>query len=255
MGRTGELAALEQAWERVENGDRQAIFVGGEPGAGKSRLVAEVAGSLAQHGVAVLVGSCTADAGVPYEPFAQALDRLLSASPAGSLAEPLAEAGQQLSRLSAQVQPHLAEAAIADDAGTGRRLLLDALTGFFRRLAEDRPIALILEDLHWAQLPTLAMLEHVLAGCADVRMLVVATFRTTAPDRSDELVTRMAEMHRFDGVRRLDLEGLDTEAIAEFVRGTEQLTRSALRTAAALLRDKTGGNPFFLTELCKDLER
>ena len=123
-----------------------------------------------------------------------------------------------------------------------------------RRLAIDRPIALILDDLHWAQLPTLAMLEHVLIGCADVRMLVVATFRTTEPDRSDELVTRLAELHRFDGVRRLDLGGLDTEAIAEFVCQTEQLAPASARTAAALLRDKTGGNPFFLTELCNDLE-
>lgn len=255
VGRSGELAALEQAWERVERGDRQAIFVGGEPGAGKSRLVAEVAGSLADHGVAVLVGSCTADAGVPYEPFAEALDRLLSASPAGSFAQPLVEAGAQLSRLSSHVRRHAADSPITDHAGTGRRVLLDALTGFLRHLATERPIALILEDLHWAQLPTLAMLEHVLAGCADVRMLVVATFRTTAPERSDELLTRMAEMHRFDGVRRLDLDGLDTDAIAEFVCRTERLSRSALRTAAALLRDKTGGNPFFLTELCKDLER
>ncbi|KQH75102.1 hypothetical protein AO501_26200 [Mycobacterium gordonae] len=255
VGRAGELAALEQAWELVEKGDRQAIFVGGEPGAGKSRLVAAIAGSLADHGVAVLMGSCTADAGVPYEPFVEALDRLLSSNPAGAFAETLAEAGPQLSRLSSHVQRHSADTAVTQHAGTGRRVLLDALTGFLRRLTRDRPIALMLEDLHWAQLPTLAMLEHVLAGCADVRMLVVATFRTTAPDRSDELVTRMAEMHRFDGVRRLDLDGLDTDAIAEFVCSTQRLARSELRTAAALLRDKTGGNPFFLTELCKDLER
>ena len=141
-----------------------------------------------------------------------------------------------------------------DDAGTARRVLFDAVSAFLRRLTTDRPIALILEDLHWAQPPTLAMLEHVLASCADVRMLVVATFCTTAPDRSDELVSRVAEMHRFDGVRRLDLEGLDTEAIVEFVNRTRQLSPPAARTAAVLLRDRTGGNPFFLTELCNDLE-
>jgi len=82
------------------------------------------------------------------------------------------------------------------EAGGVRRVLFDALIGFLRRLTADRPIALLLEDLHWAQLPTLAMLEHVLAGCADVRMLVVATFRTTAPDRSDDLVTRRQDLTR-----------------------------------------------------------
>ena len=254
VGRGAELVAFEQAWERVEGGNRQAVFIGGEPGAGKTRLAAEVAGTLADHGVAVLVGSSTADADVPYAPFAAALDRLLIAAPSGSMADALADAGPQLRRLTFQVDRHLPDSGPAEQDGIARRALFDALTGFLRRLAIDRPIALILDDLHWAQLPTLAMLEHVLNGCADVRMLVVATFRTTEPDRSDELTTRLAELHRFDGIRRLDLAGLDTEAIAEFVSRTQQLAPASARTAAALLRDKTGGNPFFLTELVNDLE-
>ena len=254
VGRDAELAAFEQAWERVEAGNRQAVFIGGEPGAGKTRLASEVAGTLAQHDVAVLVGRSTADEDVPYAPFAEALDRLLTATPPGSVADLLADAGPQLRRLSAQVDRHLPDARPAADVASPRQALFDALTGFLRRLAIDRPIALILDDLHWAQLPTLAMLEHVLIACADVRMLVVSTFRTTEPDRSDELTTRLAELHRFDGVRRLDLAGLDTEAIAEFVSRTQQLAPASARTAAALLRDKTGGNPFFLTELVNDLE-
>lgn len=257
VGRAAELAAFEQAWDRVEGGKRQAVFVGGEPGAGKTRLAAEVAGRLYDHGVAVLVGSSTADANVPYAPFAEALDRLLIANPPGALADALADAGLQLRRLTTQVDRHLPDPGPpgpTDDVDAPRRDLFDAVTGFLRRLATDRPIALILEDMHWAQVPTLAMLEHVLIGCADARMLVVATFRTTEPDRSEELATRLAELHRFDGVRRLDLGGLDTEAIAEFVGQIQQLRPPSARTAAALLRDKTGGNPFFLTELCNHLE-
>ncbi|ORB87051.1 hypothetical protein B1987_28430 [Mycobacterium kansasii] len=254
VGRAAELAVFEQVWERVEGRNRQAVFVGGEPGAGKTRLVAEVAGTLAEHGVAVLVGGSTADAGVPYAPFAEAMDQLLVGNPPGSLAELLDGVGAQLRRLTTEVDRQLPGVATEDDVGAPRRALFDALTGFLRRLSVDRPIALILEDLHWAQLPTLAMLEHVLVGCADVRMLVVATFRTTEPDRTEELVTRLADLHRFDGVRRLDLEGLDTEAIAEFVRRTQQLAAPSLRSTAALLRDKTGGNPFFLNELCNHLE-
>lgn len=239
VGRAAELAAFEQAWERVRDGDRRVVFIGGEPGAGKTRLAAEVAGTLVDHDVAVLVGGSNADADVPYAPFAEALDRLLAAGQAGSLAEPLTDLGPQLRRLSANVDRHLPGAGAGDAAGGGRRVLFDAVTGFLRRLAADRPIALILEDLHWAKLPTLAMLEQVLIGCADARLLVLATFRTTQPDRSDELAGRLAELHRFDGVRRLDLAGLDTEAIAEYVGRAHRLPRPAARTAAALLRDRT----------------
>jgi len=245
VGRAAELAAFELVWERAERGNRQAVFIGGEPGAGKTRLAAEVAGRLVDHGVAVLVGGSRADANIPYAPFAEALDRLLIAAAPGSVADALADAGPQLARLTTQLGRHLPDTRPAEDVGAARQALFDAVTRFLRRLALDRPIALLLDDLHWAQLPTLAMLEAVLIGCADVRMLVVATFRTTEPDRSDELVTRLAELHRFDGVRRLDLGGLDTEAIAEFVCQTQQLAPASARTAAALLRDKTGGNPFF----------
>src|SRR6202008_3888749 len=254
VGRAAELAALERAWEGVENGNRQAVFIGGEPGAGKTRLAAEVAGTLADHGVAVLVGSSAADADIPYAPFAEALDRLLIANSPGSIAEPLGDAGPQLRRLSTQMDRHLPDTGRPQDGGAGRQALFDALTGFLRRLAIDRPIALILDDLHWAQLPTLAMLEHVLIACADVRMLVVSTFRTTEPDRSDELTTRLDELHRFEGGRRFELAVLNTEAIAEYVRRTQQLAPASARTAAALLRDKTGGNPFFLIELVNDLQ-
>src|ERR1700744_1127795 len=121
VGRAGELAAFEQAWERVEGGNRQAVFIGGEPGAGKTRLAAEVAGTLADHDVAVLVGSSTADADIPYAPFAEALDRLLIANPPGSMADTLAEAGPQLRRLTVQVDRHLPDSGRAADVGAARR--------------------------------------------------------------------------------------------------------------------------------------
>ena len=125
----------------------------------------------------------------------------------------------------------------------------------FRRLADDGPLALVLEDLHWAQLPTVALLEHVVHASNGTRMLVLVTFRSTAPDRSDEVAARVAELHRLDGVRRLDLSGLDTDAIAEYVVLRSGLPLREARAPAALLRDRTGGNPFFLRELWADLER
>ena len=109
VGRAAELAVFEQVWQRVEEGGRQVVFIGGEPGAGKSRLAAEIAGTLAQHDVAVLVGSSTADAGVPSEPFAEAIDRLLDADPEGYFCEPLADSGPQLRLLSTRLDRHMPE--------------------------------------------------------------------------------------------------------------------------------------------------
>ena len=85
VGRRYELGVLETVWERVAQGAGQVLLVGGEPGAGKTRLAAEAAGVLHEQGAAVLVGTATKDAGVPYQPFVEMLDHLFLASEPGTL--------------------------------------------------------------------------------------------------------------------------------------------------------------------------
>ena len=256
VGRRRELETLEGLWSEVEQARRQVLFVGGEPGAGKTQLLAEAAGALHDNDVAVLVGTSSVDAGIPYQPFTEMLDHLFASTAEGSLAELVADRGRELRRLSNHVARHSGD--MGDDDADGadvRRDLFDAVAGLFRAMAEDRPVVLVLDDLQWAQLPTIALLEHVVQACPDTRLLVLAAFRTTAPDRSDDVTALVAELHRLDGVRRVDLSGLDTDAIAEFVSLRSGLELAAARAPAALLRDRTGGNPFFLRELWADLER
>ena len=248
VGRRYELGVLESVWERVAQGAGQVLLIGGEPGAGKTRLAAEAAGALHAEGVAVLVGTATKDAGVAYQPFVEMLDHLFLGSEPGSLS-----VAPELLRLSQHAARHLPDG--AGPARDGRHDLFEAVARLFRSITRDRPLAVVLDDLHRAQLPTLALLEHLVYSCLDSSTLVLGTFRSTAPDRSDELSARLADLHRFDGVRRLDLAGLDTEAIAEFVSRSAGVSPAAARAPAAILRDRTGGNPFFLRETWLDLER
>jgi DNA-binding CsgD family transcriptional regulator/tetratricopeptide (TPR) repeat protein len=256
VGRQPELETMEALWSEVAAGRRQVVFLGGEPGVGKTRLIAEIAGALHDNDVTVLVGACGLDTGVSYQPFAEMLDHLFAAAAEGALAGVVAGHGAELQRLTARVNRHSPDVtgAAAGSAGT-RRDLFEAVASVLRALAEKRPLALMIDDLHWAQLPTIAMLEHLVQACAESPVLVTAAFRSTAPDRSDEVAARVAELHRLEGVRRLDLSGLDTEAIAEFLTLRAGLPLSEARAPAALLRDRTGGNPFFLRELWADLER
>jgi DNA-binding CsgD family transcriptional regulator len=256
VGRQPELETMEALWPEVAASRRQVVFLGGEPGAGKTRLIAEIAGALHDNGVTVLVGASGPDTGVSYQPFAEMLDHLFGAAAEGTLAEVVADHGSELQRLSSRVRRHCQEPPTATtEAGGVRRDLFEAVASVFRALAEKRPLALMIDDLHWAQLPTIAMLEHLVQACSESPVLVMAAFRTTVPDRSDEMAARVAELHRLEGVRRLDLSGLDTEAIAEFLSLRSGLPLSETRAPAALLRDRTGGNPFFLRELWADLER
>lgn len=248
VGRRYELGVLETVWERVCQGVGQVLLVGGEPGAGKTRLAAEAAGVLHEQDAAVLVGTATKDAGVPYQPFVELLDHLFLASGPGTL-----DVAGELRLLSRHAARHLPDPAAP--VGEGRRDLFEAVAGLLRSITRERPLVVVVDDLHWSQLPTVALLEHVVHSCVDTPTLVLVTFRTTAPDRSDELSARLADLHRLDGVRRVDLAGLDTEAIAEFVCDHAGVSPAAARAPAAILRDRTGGNPFFLRETWLDLER
>ena len=112
---------------------------------------------------------------------------------------------------------------------------------------------LVLEDLHWAGAAAVELLRHVVEHTAEARILILATYRTSAPDRSRSLGEVIVGLHRLDGVLRLDLAPLTADDIAEYLACQVPDPRRQVRRAAALLREQTGGNPFFLRELWRDL--
>lgn len=255
VGRRGEFERLEAIWVAVEDDRRQVVCVGGEPGVGKTRLVAEASRALRDHGAIVLWGECHADFDTPYRPFVTILERALVGAGPDVLGEIPPEVVAPLLRLTDSIRQHWPEAA---DRPPGERdsrpVLFDALLRVVVALAEHRPVVLVLEDLHWASAPTLALLTHLVQSTASERMLILATHRTTAPDRSAAVTYALADLYRLDGVGRIDLEGLGTEDVADYLALQAGVARGAARAAAPVLRDQTGGNPFFLLEYWHDLQ-
>jgi len=259
VGRDHELAELEGIWSRVEEGDGQVVLLGGEPGAGKTRLAVEVAGALHEHGVPVLIAAAGKDAALPYQPVVELLDQLFEHAPCCAAQDEevcplLAGSPYDLRRICAPAARHRMPP-VTGTSGDARRDLFDALAMLLRRLADERPLAVVVDDLQWATQPTIALLKHVAAATTDARLLLLATFRTTAPDRSPELSEHLADLHRLDGVHRLDLSGLDTAAIADFVSEHAGISTLAARQPASILRDRTGGNPFYLREMWTEVQR
>jgi DNA-binding CsgD family transcriptional regulator len=254
VGRAAETSAAEEAWTSVRAGGRQVIFIGGEPGAGKSRLAAEIASAVYGQGAVVLLGTCSPEPGGPYQPFAECLEQLLGGTQSGALAHCLPDSAAELLRLTPLVWRHRPELTAPDgDGGDHRRELFDAIAALLHAVGEERPVVCVLEDLHWAGQPTLQLLDHVAQRSATSRLLVLCTHRTTAPDRSDVLTYAIADLYRLDGVRRLDLAGLSVEEVAQYLVAEGRLSERRAREYATVLRDQTGGNPFFLRELWRDL--
>ncbi|MGY1638862.1 AAA family ATPase [Geodermatophilus sp. SYSU D00742] len=239
VGRRRELDCLEGLWAAVRGGARQVAFLGGEPGAGKSRLLAEFCAVLHERGATVLLGTCAAELGPPYQPFVEPLEALLPAAGPGPAREALAR---------------LVGRAAVDDSPEPdtRRELYDAAVDAVRGLTRNGPVVLALEDVHWSGRAGLQLLGHLVERTAELPLLVLATHRTTAPERTAALTGTIAQLYRLDGVRRLDLAGLDTEEVAEYLAHEARMPVHRARVAAALLRDRTGGNPFLLRELLRD---
>ena len=256
VGRAAEIAAAEQAWTAVRSGARQVVFVGGEPGAGKSRLAEELSAAMHRQGAVVLMGTCTPEPTRSYQPFAECLEQLLGGTPEGALAECLPDSAHELLRLTPLVlRHHPGLHPPPGDDSDYRRELFDAIAGLLQSVSREHAVVCVLEDLHWAGVPTLQLLAHVAQRTAQSRLLLLGTHRTTAPDRSDELTYAIADLYRLDGVRRLDLPGLSTDEIAQYLVAEGGLAARMAREYAAVLRDQTGGNPFFLREVWRDIAR
>lgn len=252
VGRARELAEFEQAWAGALAGMRQVVFVGGEPGAGKSRLAAEVATALHQRGAVVLLGDCIEEFGPPYQPFVQPIEALAPDLLTGQL--PLAPGGSaDATLLTDRLATLTGQRTDKPEVGEHRRRLYDAAVDAIRAAADQHPVVLLLNDLQWAGSAGLQLLGYLVEQTTDSRVLIVGTHRTTEPDRSRPLERALATLYRLDGVRRVDLEGLDTADIADYLVQSSGVSASRARTLAGDLRDQTGGNPFFLRELWRDI--
>ncbi len=256
VGRRPELDQIESVWGQVERGAPQTIFVGGEAGSGKSHLIAEVARALHAQDVAVLLGSCSPDLGVPFHPFTEVLDQLLAGTDPGALTRMVPSAVGALGRITSRVGRHADDVpALSNQDHEQRRELLDAVVSLFTSVAADRPVAVLLEDVHWASAPALLLLNHVVRSASRGRLLVVCTLRDTAPDRSQALVSLITDAYRAPNVHRIDLGGLAAADVAAYLHADGGVDRGDVEEAARLLAAQTGGNPFFLRELWRDLQR
>jgi predicted ATPase len=254
VGRLACLTELEGVWASVRDHRRHAVFVGGEPGVGKTRLVSEAAAALHDDGAIVLWGACHPDLDVPYRPFVTAIEQLLDGAAPGMLAPDLGDAAAELYRLTPAVLRHRPELAAPEASGGDSRLrLFDAVRDLLLALAARQPVVLILEDLHWGAPPTHQLLTHLVQTTVRTRLLLLVTHRTTAPDRNEQLTFVISDLYRHDGVSRIDLAGLATDEIVEYLVRHAGMAASRARRAAAVLRDQTGGNPFLLHELWRDL--
>jgi hypothetical protein len=252
VGRDRELARLREALAAARAGERRVVLLAGEAGIGKTRLAAEAAAAAHAGGAVVLYGRADEGLGIPYQPIAEALGQLVP----HLTDETLAAAGGEVAEL-ARLVPALAERlekGAAASSGGQPYLLFSATGALFAAVSTRAPVVLVLDDLHWADPPTLVLLRHLLVAPGSLALLVIATYRPGDLAQNGELASAEAALRRDGRVSRLDLVGLadsDVLAVVEAASGGE-LEEGARAFASALQRD-TDGNPLFVTEVLRSL--
>lgn len=251
VGREDELTVLGQAVEEAREDRRRFVLVAGEPGVGKTRLVAELADVAAGGGSEVLVGHCAEGAGVPFQPFAEALRADVDARADDDLDDRLGGHAGELSRL----VPELAERTgqtpppVSTSPELDQHRLFDAVAGWLAAASAQASLVLVVEDLHAATRPTLLMLRHLVRAGTGSGTLVVVTYRDTVDARSVELVEVLAELAHHPDVSHVQLDGLAPAAVADLVDASLGERPDARQGWAEAIHAATAGNALFVQEL------
>ncbi len=256
VGREAQWSILADAWARAEAGAREVVLIGGEAGAGKTRLAAEFARQCHDAGAIVLLGSCDEELALPYQPWVHALDHLLrSLAGFGRPIDSALDLGDLLALLPQleRLVPGLPRPAAADPE-TERYLLFSAVDRVLASAARQAPLLVLLDDVHWAGRQTLELLRHLVRAGSAARLMIIATFRDGTADLADPLAESLVDLQRSESVTRLRLGALDTASVEQFVAAAlDQELDSDLRVLAAAAAERSGGNAFFLGELWRHL--
>jgi DNA-binding NarL/FixJ family response regulator len=242
VGRRAELEVLEKIWKNAVSDEHAAtVLVAGEAGVGKSRLVAELTGRLADPAL-VLVGQCMelVDRALPFGPIVQILRKLHGALDDVTLDAIVGSARDEIGAL-------LPELRGARDELVVTGALFEQLLGVFERLGDRIPTLLVIEDLHWADRSTRELLVFLARTMQTGRIVLLGTYRSDDLDRRHPLRLALVELERAGAVERVEVQRFDRDEVRELIaaiEGSEPAAELVDRTF-----ERSDGNAFFAEEL------
>ncbi len=262
VGRQQELSELTRLWERAAEAGSVApaapgrrgpriLCLAGEAGIGKTSLAAELARRVHEDGGTVLAGRAPREALVSYQPFLEALRHYFHAAPLAELRASVSDFGPELARLVPELRrrlPDLSPEPGGDPEGERYRLF-EAVVGLLSGVSVRTPILLLLDDLHWADRPSLLLLRHLARAAESARLLILIAYRTEAT--GEVLGDVLLDLWREGLITQLDLEGLSQRETAELVQARTGDAPS--HAFAEAVFSATDGNPFFIEEIVRHL--
>ncbi len=232
VGRARELAMLRECLAETLAGHCRLVLIGGEAGIGKTALASTLAQEARVQGVLVLAGYCYDLTETPaYGPWIEVLSQ-------------------------APPPDHPTLPPLGDAAGraTNQAALFAHVREFFRAIAQEQPLMLLLEDLHWADPGSLGLLRFLARSAVMLPLLLVVTYRADELTHRHPLFALFPLLVRETGAIRLDLRRLELDHVRELVATRYRLPRGDEDRLVGYLGDRAEGNPLYIVELLRTLE-
>lgn len=246
IGRDAELGELcSRLGVRPPAGTHAHLLLAGDAGVGKTRLLTALRDEAVAQGWQVHAGYCLdfGDGAPPYLPFSEIIGRMVAGLP--DVVAAVATEHRALARLGPGRR--LLDGTPGDESALDRGDLFDAVHALLEAVAEQAPLLLVVEDLHWADRSTRDMLSFLFARPFAGDVAVVASYRGDDLHRRHPLRTQVAEWARVRGVERMGLRPLAPDAVRELVRDLQTAELSD-RDVAGIV-ERAEGNAFFVEEL------
>ena len=254
VGRDEELADLRRALEAADGGKGGIVLVGGEPGVGKTRLAEEIVGLARRRGMLAFTGRCSDIEGAPpYLPFAEVFEAVAAFIPEQALRAALGDAAGDIARVMPSLRRTLPDLPPPLDlpADQERRYLMNAVRDFVARSARMHALVLLLDDLHWADEPTLRLLEHLAEVLPELPCLVIGTYRDVELEVSRPLARTLESLLRRHLATRVSLRRLPQEGVRAMLAALAGHEPPDVLVKTVF--SETEGNPFFVEEVFRHL--
>lgn len=250
IGRAGPLAAIDALLAQVGQGQGQPLLIAGEAGMGKSRLVAETGERASRLGWTILPGYCfETERGLPYAPILDVLRSYSLSHSAAEISRACGSAAPDLMHLWPELAGYLPAPLPSPVSEPDKYRYFQALAHFCTNLAADRPLLLVIEDLHWADEASLELLLHLTRHLAVQPILLLGTYRSD--EAGPELLHFLAQLDRRRQGTELRLSPLDRSQVEQMLQAIFEQWRPIRADFLETLHTLTEGNPFFIEELLK----
>jgi ABC-type oligopeptide transport system substrate-binding subunit/serine/threonine protein kinase len=250
VGRDSEFAETLALWEKSAAGSGQLLMISGDPGIGKTRLVKELITYVELAGGKTLLGLCYAEERKPFGPIAQMVQYSLENGHNLELPHPVLADLLTLSPELRLTYPDIPPNERLEPEAEQQRLF-DSIVTWFGALTKDDRLLLVVDDVHWADSGSLALLRYLARRLLQRPALIVATYREVELDASLPFQEMLADVNRERLATRIKLTSLDKGQTQELLTTlfSEETTPDFLD---GVFRE-TEGNPFFIEEVCKAL--